>query len=134
MYYKLLKQGQEINTNIYCNQLDKLNAVFQENRPVIVKNKGIIFHDGNATLHTIMVTQQNLNELGWKVLSHLPYSPEITPSNFYLLRLHQNYLTIKSRCSYQLLNTLYPKMRLSTLENRPKRVVQNNGHFLLKQI
>ncbi|GFW99921.1 mariner Mos1 transposase [Trichonephila clavipes] len=27
VYYKLLKQGKTINTDLYCNQLDKLNAV-----------------------------------------------------------------------------------------------------------
>ncbi|GFV51642.1 histone-lysine N-methyltransferase SETMAR [Trichonephila clavipes] len=42
-----------------------------------------------------MVTQQKLNALGWEVLGHPPYPPDIAPSDYYLFRSLQNYLTGK---------------------------------------
>lgn len=41
--------------------------------------------------------QQNLNDIGWDVLSHPPYSPDIAPSDYYLFRSLQNYLAGKKK-------------------------------------
>ncbi|GFX89045.1 histone-lysine N-methyltransferase SETMAR [Trichonephila clavipes] len=84
VYYELLKQGKTINVDLYCNQLDKLNAAITEKRPALVPRKGIVFHHDNAQPHTAMVTQQKLNALGWEVLGHPQYSPDIAPSDYYL--------------------------------------------------
>ncbi|GFU28622.1 histone-lysine N-methyltransferase SETMAR [Trichonephila clavipes] len=86
MYYEMLKQRKTINTELYCNQLDKLNAVIQQKRPTLASRKGIVFHHDNSRPHTAMVTQQKLNALGWEVLGHPPYSPNIAPSDYYLSR------------------------------------------------
>ncbi|GFW11163.1 mariner Mos1 transposase [Trichonephila clavipes] len=95
VYYELLKQRKIINTNLYCNLLDKLNAPIKEKRPALASRKWIVFHHDNAQPHTAMVTQQKLNALGWEVLGHLIYSPDIAPSNYYLFRSLKNYLTGK---------------------------------------
>ncbi|GFX82671.1 histone-lysine N-methyltransferase SETMAR [Trichonephila clavipes] len=81
VYYKLLKQGKTINADLYCNQLDKLNAVIKQKMPALASRKGIMFHHDNARLLTAMVTQQKLNALEWEVLRHPPYSPDIAPSD-----------------------------------------------------
>ncbi|GFV00776.1 RNA cytidine acetyltransferase [Trichonephila clavipes] len=78
VYYELLKQGKTINANLYCNQLDKLNESIKGKKPALASRKGIVFHH-NARSHTAMVTQQKLNALGWEVLGHPPYSPDIAP-------------------------------------------------------
>ncbi|GFW77516.1 mariner Mos1 transposase [Trichonephila clavipes] len=80
---------------MYCNQLDKLNVAIKEKWPALVFRKGIVFHHNNVRLHTAMVTQQKLNALRWEVLGHPPYSPDIAPSDYYLFRSLQNYLTEK---------------------------------------
>ncbi|KOC67012.1 Histone-lysine N-methyltransferase SETMAR [Habropoda laboriosa] len=36
--------------------------------------------------HTSLVTRQKLLELGWDVLLHPPYSPDLAPSDFHLFR------------------------------------------------
>ncbi|GFY08172.1 histone-lysine N-methyltransferase SETMAR [Trichonephila clavipes] len=46
----------------------------------------MVFHHDNARPHTAMVTQQKLNDLGWEVLGHPPYSPDTAPSDYYLFR------------------------------------------------
>ncbi|GFT07791.1 mariner Mos1 transposase [Trichonephila clavipes] len=96
VYYELLKQGKTINADLCCNQLDKLNAAIKEKRPPLPSRKGIVFHHDNARPHTATVTQQKLNALGWEVLGHPPYSPDIAPSDYYLFRSLQNYLTEKN--------------------------------------
>ncbi|GFV42526.1 histone-lysine N-methyltransferase SETMAR [Trichonephila clavipes] len=68
-----------------------------------------------------MVTQQKLNALGWEVLGHPPYSPDIAPSDYYLFRSLQNYLTGKKSSLLkaflrQLLTSLTPRTEL--LQNR----------------
>ena len=42
--------------------------------------------------HTFLVTRQKLLELGWDVLPHPPYSPDLAPSDYFLFRSLQNSL------------------------------------------
>lgn len=119
VYYELLKQWKTINADLYCKQLDKLNAAIKEKRPALASRKGIVFHHDNARPHTAMVPQQKLNALGWEGLSHPPYSPDIAPSDYYLFRSLQNYLTGKKSSLLkvflrQLLTILTPRTRTST--------------------
>ncbi|GFX31384.1 histone-lysine N-methyltransferase SETMAR [Trichonephila clavipes] len=118
VYYELLKQGKTINAELYCNQLDKLNAAIKEKRPILASRKGIVFHHDNAGPHIAMVTQQKLNALGWEVLGHPPYSTDMVPSDYYLFRSLQNYLTKKKSLlkvfGRQLLTILTPRTRTST--------------------
>ncbi|GFU18346.1 mariner Mos1 transposase [Trichonephila clavipes] len=74
-----MKQGKTTNADLYCNQLDKLNAAIKEKRPALASRIGIVFHHDNARPHTAMVTQQKLKALEWEVLGHPPYSPDIAP-------------------------------------------------------
>ena len=47
------------------------------------------------------MTRQKLLELGWEVLIHLPYSPDIVPSDFHLFRSLQNSLNGKYFNSFE---------------------------------
>ena len=57
---------------------------------------GVIFHDDNATPYTSLVTRQKLLNIGWNVMLHPPYSPDLAPSDYYLFRSLQNYLNGKT--------------------------------------
>ena len=48
-----------------------------------------------------MMTRQKLLQLGWEVLIHPPYSPDIAPSDFHLFRSLQNSLNGKSFSSLE---------------------------------
>ncbi|GFV97394.1 histone-lysine N-methyltransferase SETMAR [Trichonephila clavipes] len=78
-----------------------LMQLSKKKKPALESGKGIVFHHDNARPHTGMVTQQKLNALGWEVLGHPTYSPDIAPSNYYLLRSLQNYLTGKKFKSFE---------------------------------
>ncbi|GFT72582.1 mariner Mos1 transposase [Trichonephila clavipes] len=74
----------------------KLNNAVEEKRPELTNRKGVVFHHGNAKPHTSLVTRQKLLELGWDVLLHSPYSPDLAPSDYFLLRSLRNSLNSKN--------------------------------------
>ena len=96
LYYELLLENQMINSNKYCSQLDQLKAALDEKCLELVNRKRIIFHQDNARPHVSLMTRQNLLQLGWEVLIHPPYSPDIAPSDFHLFRSLQNSLNGKN--------------------------------------
>ena len=95
LYYELFPENLMINSNKYCSQLDPLKAALDEKRPELVNRKCIIFHQDNTRPHVSLMTGKKLLELGWEVLIHLLYSPDITPSDFHLFWSLQNSLNEK---------------------------------------
>ena len=96
LYYELLPENQMINSNKYCCQLDHLKAALNKKHPESVNRKRIIFHQDTARPHVSLMTRQKLLELGWEVVIHPPYSPDIAPSDFHLFRSLQNSLNGKN--------------------------------------
>ncbi|GFW35817.1 mariner Mos1 transposase [Trichonephila clavipes] len=74
-----------INSEVYCHQLDKLNAL-QQKRSELINRKGVVFHQDNARPHTSLVTRQKLLQLEWDTMTHPPYSPDLAPSDYYLFQ------------------------------------------------
>ena len=93
LYYELLPENQMINSNKYCSQL---KAALDEKRPELVNRKHIVFHQDNARPHVSLMTRQKLLQLGWEVLIHMLYSPDIAPSEFHLFWSLQNSLNGKN--------------------------------------
>ena len=73
VFFELLPKNQTNNSDVYCRQLNKLNASVKEKRSELVNLKGVIFHNDNATPHTSLATRQKLLRLGWEVMLHPPY-------------------------------------------------------------
>lgn len=95
LHFELLSRNQTINSNVYVQQLAKPSDAVQEKRPELANRKGVVFQHDNAKSHTSFVTRQKLLELGWDVLSHPPFSPDLAPSDYYLFRSMQNSLNGK---------------------------------------
>ena len=74
----------------------RLDAKVKEKRPALANRKGIVFHHDNARPHTSMATRKKLLELGWEVMCHPPYSPDLAPSDYHLFRSLQNFLNGKN--------------------------------------
>ena len=94
-YYELLPENQTINSNKYCSQLDQLKAALDRKHPELVNRKRIIFHQDNTRWHVSLMTRQKLLQLGWEILIHPPYSPDIGPS-VHLFQSLQNSLNGKN--------------------------------------
>ena len=101
LYYELLLENQMINSNKYCSQLDQLEAALNEKRLELVNRKCITFHQYNSRSHASLMTRKKLLELGWDVLIHPPYSPDIAPLDFHLFRSLQNSLNGKNVSSLE---------------------------------
>jgi len=98
VFYELLSKNKTINSDVYCEQLQKLSDAIAQKRPELINRKGVVFHHDNARPHTSLVTRQKLLQHGWNVLPHPPYSPDLAPSDFHLFRSLQNSLNGKIIC------------------------------------
>ena len=96
VYFELLPNNRTINSDVYCQQLLKLEEAIKEKRRELANHKGIEFHHDNAGSHTSLATRTKLLELGWEVMSHPPYSPDLARSDYHLFRSLQNFLNGKN--------------------------------------
>lgn len=87
VHREFLPQGLTITADYYCRVLDRLDAAITKYRPFLSQNKNSIClqHD-NAKPHTANLTKLKLYDLGWEVLPHPPYSPDLAPSDYHLFR------------------------------------------------
>ncbi|UYV79402.1 hypothetical protein LAZ67_17002480 [Cordylochernes scorpioides] len=79
-----------VNAARYCEVLTKLRAAIKRKRPGLLSRKVLLVHD-NARPHADRTTQTLLENFKWKIFTHLPYSPDLAPSDFHLfpaLKLH----------------------------------------------
>ncbi|KAL0130804.1 hypothetical protein PUN28_002426 [Cardiocondyla obscurior] len=87
IYYELLKPNEIITADRYKQQLMQLNEVLKEKRPQYQqRHNKVIFQHGNVRPHIVKSAKIYLESLKWEVLPHVPYSPDITPSDFHLFR------------------------------------------------
>ena len=63
VYFELLPDNTTINSEVYCNQLDKLSDALKEKRPELVNRKGVVFHQDNARPYISLITRQKLLQL-----------------------------------------------------------------------
>ena len=47
VYFELLPDNTTINSEVYCNQLDKLSDALKEKRPELVNRKGVVFYNSS---------------------------------------------------------------------------------------
>ena len=96
VYFEPFPNNRTINSDVYCQQLVKLEEAIKERRAELANRKGIVFHHDNARPHTSFVIRTQLLEIGWKVMSHPPYSPDLAPSDYHLFWRLQNFLNGKN--------------------------------------
>lgn len=94
VYYELLKAGETITAELYRTQLMRLKRALKEKRPKWeTKHETLIFHHDNARPHVAQPVKRYLENVGWEVLPHPPYSPDLAPSDYHLFRSMQNALS-----------------------------------------
>ncbi|GFS89700.1 histonelysine Nmethyltransferase SETMARlike [Trichonephila clavipes] len=82
--FKKKLDGQALNSDIYCQQLDCLKLSIDQKRPELASRRSVVFHQDNDRPHSSVVTYQKLWELSWEVLMHPLYSPDLAPSDYHL--------------------------------------------------
>ncbi|KAM8701714.1 hypothetical protein ACLKA7_005457 [Drosophila subpalustris] len=83
IFIDYLQKGQTINSDYYMALLERLKDEIAKKRPRMAKKK-VLFHQDNAPCHKSMKTMAKLNELGFELLPHPPYSPDLAPSDYWL--------------------------------------------------
>ena len=90
IHYNFLNPGETITSEKYAQQINEMHQKLQHLQPALVNRKGPILHN-NAQLHVAQPTFEKLSELGYKVLPHPPYSPDLLPTDYYFFK-HHNFL------------------------------------------
>jgi len=97
LYYELLQPSETITvdclTTDYQQQLTNSNDALEEKRPFTGqgRRKVILFHD-NARPHVGKAIQDHIFVLGWELLPHAAYSPDMILFDYYLFRSLQHHL------------------------------------------
>jgi [histone H3]-lysine36 N-dimethyltransferase SETMAR len=95
VYYKFLDQGCSINAEVYCSELEEVNTILRDKKPGLINQRGpILLHD-NARPHTAQMTLQKLNDFGFEILPHPPYSPDLSPTDYHLFKHLDHFLRHK---------------------------------------
>ena len=95
IHYSYLNPGETITTERYCEQINEMHQKLRYKCPALVNRKGpILLHD-NARPHVAQRTQQKLNELGFETLPHPPYSPDLSPTDYYFFKHLDKFLQEK---------------------------------------
>jgi len=63
--------------------MQKLKRAIRRKRPGLRDDQILLQHD-NARPHSALRTQEAIQKLGWTVLPHPPYSPDLAPSDYHL--------------------------------------------------
>lgn len=97
IYYELLKPKQTVTADLYSQQLMRLSEALARKRPWNGKGdrKVILLHD-NAKPHVAKKTHATIGRLGWEVLSHPAYSPDLAPSDYHLFRSMEHFFREKT--------------------------------------
>jgi histone-lysine N-methyltransferase SETMAR len=127
IHYELLEKNLIITAERYCQQLRRLEEAIQQKRPG--RRHGVILQNDNARPHTANMTKSAIQELDWETLSHLPYSPDLAPSDHHLFSSLSNNLR---GAEFPSTTTPSPKPAdffKRGIENLPERweAVVNNG-------
>ena len=135
-FYVLIPQS---TLNFTANNFQNLKVALQANRPE--RRKVRLLHD-NAKPHTSKITRQKLEEFGWEVLPHPPYSPDLAPSDYHLFRSLRNHLVkkqfddqaqLKSDLEnfFSSLSRKFFEDGILDLPNRWEYVIDNNGIYVV---
>ena len=92
IHYSFLNPGETVPPEKYAQQSDEMHQKLQRLQPALINRKGPVLLCDNAWLYVTQPTFQKLNELGYKVLPHLPYSPDLSPTDYHCFQHLNNFL------------------------------------------
>ncbi|CAK9803228.1 Histone-lysine N-methyltransferase SETMAR [Anthophora quadrimaculata] len=80
----LMPSGTTINADRYSETLKKHRRAIQNRRRGMLSKGVSILHD-NARPHVARTIVDHLQQFGWDIITHPPYSPDLEPNDYHLL-------------------------------------------------
>ncbi len=138
-----LPRGQTINSTVYCSQIDIVHQKLLQRRASLVNRKGVLLLHDNARPHVSLETQRKLQSVKWEVLPHPPYSPDISPCDYYLFLSLSNFLCDKRFNSeeevktevdlfFSSKNPNFYSRGMNLLVERWQKIVDSNGDYFVE--
>lgn len=142
IFIDYLQKGQTITGAYYVTLLDRLGEELRTKRPRLARKK-VLFHQDNAPVHKSTVAMAKLHELGFGLLPHPPYSPDLAPSDFFLFpnlkiwlggkRFSSNEEVIATVDKYfEGLETSFFSEGIKKLEHRWTKCIELQGDYVEK--
>ena len=98
--------GQIVNGDYYLSVLKKVRRAINDKRPEL-ENAGPILLQDNAGPHRKREVLQTLDTWSWELLPHPPYSPDLSPCDFFLFPRVKNQIRGQHFSSEQEVNEAY---------------------------
>ena len=90
-----LNPSETITREKYAKQIDDIYQKLQGLRSALVNIKGPNLLYDNIQPHVTQPTLHKLNKLTYKVLPHLPYSPDLLPTDYHFFEQFDNFMQRK---------------------------------------
>ena len=141
IHWELLPANTTVTATVYTAQLERLKAKYLERRP---RAREVYFLHDNARPHVAIATKEKLDELGWTVLPHPAYSPDLAPTDYHLFLSLSNSLsnrnfTDETELKHYLqafFDSKSPDFYSSGIHKLPlkwQEVIDNNGSYVNKK-
>ncbi len=84
IYREFVRWPRTVNQMVFRQIFTRFDIACQNRRPRGTVQGRRFIHMDNASPHTAHLTRVHMANLGWTVLPHPPYSPDLAPNNFWL--------------------------------------------------
>ena len=95
MHFSFLNPGETSTSEKHAQKIGEIHWKLQYLQPISVNRMGPIFLHSNVQPHITQPTLQKLNELGYEVLPHLPYLPDLSPTDYHFFKHLNNFFAEK---------------------------------------
>lgn len=141
VHFELLPPNYTVTAELYAQQLNRVNIALIAKQPSFGTRKKVALLHDNARPHVAYAVNSKISELGWEVLPHPPYSPDIAPSDYHLFRSLQNHIREKTfnddddieSSIRHFFNCKSPAFYKSGIEKLPERwqmIIDNDGAYV----
>ena len=142
IFIDYLEKGKTINGAYYANLIRRLRQELIKKRRGKV-TRGVLLHQDNAPPHTSQVAKAAIEESGFQLIDHPPYSPDMAPSDYFLFPNLKSYLRGKRfESNYDVISCVneyfegkdksYFREGVLKLEKCCDKCVEVEGHYIEK--
>ena len=134
--------SQNDHRTLLCRIIGPIRRRIAEKTAPFGEEKIWLFHHDNAPVHTSAVATAKLLELGYELLPHPPYSPDLAPCDFFLFpnlkkslagqKFQSNEEVIAATEAYADLQKTYFSDGLKKLEHRWVKCIKLKGDYVEK--